>query len=153
MLMIIAVILVLVLIIFSWYLSTYNDLVSSENFIDHAFSGIDVQLTKRYDLIPNLVSVVKNYMVHERETLTEITALRSKAVSGKLSYRSHYYDEPTITTRHLDYNDDGEYDSDEGGDEINLIKFNQQEIPNYGWAISSYGEHYGGKNAAYNKKK
>ena len=37
--------------------------------------------------------------------------------------------------------------------EINLIELNQQEIPNYGWAISSYGEHYGGKNAAYNKKK
>tara|TARA_B100001094_G_C18172088_1_gene795711 strand:- start:722 stop:1291 length:570 start_codon:yes stop_codon:yes gene_type:complete len=85
MLIIITVILVSIFIIFSWYLSTYNDLVSSENFIDHAFSGIDVQLTKRYDLIPNLVSVVKNYMVHERETLTEITALRSKAVSGKLS--------------------------------------------------------------------
>lgn len=41
----------------------------------------------------------------------------------------------------------------EGGDEINLIKLNENEIPNYGWAISSYGEHYGGKNAPYNKKK
>ena len=41
----------------------------------------------------------------------------------------------------------------EGGDEINLIKLNQNEIQNYGWAISSYGEHYGGKNASYNKKK
>jgi glucose/arabinose dehydrogenase len=41
----------------------------------------------------------------------------------------------------------------EGGDEINLIKLNQQEVLNYGWAISSYGEHYGGKNAPYNKKK
>ena len=41
----------------------------------------------------------------------------------------------------------------EGGDEINLIEFNQNEIPNYGWAISSYGEHYGGKNASFNKKK
>ena len=41
----------------------------------------------------------------------------------------------------------------EGGDEINLIELNQEEIPNYGWAISSYGEHYGGKNAPYNKKK
>jgi len=75
----------LIFIIVGWYLTTYNELVTSENFIDQAFSGIDVQLTKRYDLIPNLVSVVKNYMVHERETLTEITALRSKAVSGKLS--------------------------------------------------------------------
>ena len=41
----------------------------------------------------------------------------------------------------------------EGGDEINLIELNSNKIPNYGWAISSYGEHYGGKNAPYNKKK
>ena len=41
----------------------------------------------------------------------------------------------------------------EGGDEINLIEMNKDKIPNYGWAISSYGEHYGGKNAPYNKKK
>ena len=41
----------------------------------------------------------------------------------------------------------------EGGDEINLIKFNQNTIPNYGWGISSYGEHYGGKKAPQNKKK
>ena len=40
----------------------------------------------------------------------------------------------------------------EGGDEINLIKFNQDAVPNYGWAISSYGEHYGGKKAERNKK-
>ena len=41
----------------------------------------------------------------------------------------------------------------EGGDEINLIELNNDEIPNYGWAISSYGEHYGGKKASFNKKK
>ena len=41
----------------------------------------------------------------------------------------------------------------EGGDEINLIELDPNKIPNYGWAISSYGEHYGGKNAPYNKKK
>ena len=40
----------------------------------------------------------------------------------------------------------------EGGDEINLIELNNDKIPNYGWAISSYGEHYGGKNASFNKK-
>ena len=41
----------------------------------------------------------------------------------------------------------------EGGDEINFIDLNKDDVPNYGWAISSYGEHYGGKNASYNKKK
>ena len=40
----------------------------------------------------------------------------------------------------------------QGGDEINIIKLNQKEIPNYGWAISSYGEHYGGAKASYNQK-
>ena len=41
----------------------------------------------------------------------------------------------------------------EGGDEINFIDLNKDDVPNYGWAISSYGEHYGGKNASFNKKK
>ena len=41
----------------------------------------------------------------------------------------------------------------EGGDEINIIKLDHDSIQNFGWAISSYGEHYGGKKASYNKKK
>jgi len=63
----------------------YNGLVRKKNQVDNAFAGIDAMLKKRYDLIPNLVSTVKEYAKHEQETLTEITELRSKAISGNLS--------------------------------------------------------------------
>ena len=68
-----------------WYFSTYNRLINSDNQVGNAFSGIDVQLTKRYDLIPNLVSIAKGYMTHEKETLTKVTELRSRAMSGDVS--------------------------------------------------------------------
>ncbi len=63
----------------------YNSLVGKKNQVNNAFASIDVLLKKRYDLIPNLVACVKNYLQHEKSTLTEITALRAKAVSGNLS--------------------------------------------------------------------
>ena len=55
----------------------YNNLVKRKNYVDLGFSGIDVMLKKRFDLIPNVVASVKEYMVHERELLSRITALRS----------------------------------------------------------------------------
>ena len=63
----------------------YNSLVDKKNQVENAFGGMDVQLKKRYDLIPNLISSVKTYMKHESDTLTEITELRTKALSGGLS--------------------------------------------------------------------
>jgi len=63
----------------------YNNLISLRNAVDNAFGSIDAMLKKRYDLIPNLVETVKAYMKHERETLSQIIALRAKAVSGTLS--------------------------------------------------------------------
>lgn len=63
----------------------YNNLVGSRNQVENAFGSIDVMLKKRYDLIPNLVETVKAYMKHEKETLTSITELRTRAVSGNLS--------------------------------------------------------------------
>ncbi|MFW6287973.1 MAG: LemA family protein [bacterium] len=67
------------------YIIIYNSLISSRNHVEEAFSGIDVQLKKRYDLIPNLVNTVKGYMKHEEKVLTEITRLRSRAVNENLS--------------------------------------------------------------------
>jgi len=58
----------------------YNTLVSRRNDVDNAFATIDVQLKMRYDLIPNLVSTVKEYMQHERSTLEQVTSLRAKAL-------------------------------------------------------------------------
>jgi LemA protein len=63
----------------------YNSLVNKKNQVENAFGGMDVQLKKRYDLIPNLISSVKTYMKHESDTLTEITELRTKAIAGGLS--------------------------------------------------------------------
>jgi len=63
----------------------YNGLIRKKNEVNNAFGGIDVQLKKRYDLIPNLVSTVQQYASHEKELLEKVTNLRSQAVSGNLS--------------------------------------------------------------------
>jgi len=75
---------ILVIFVFS-VIVLYNSLISKKNQVQNVFASTDVMLKKRYDLIPNLVSSVQNYMQHERGTLTEITELRAKALSGKLS--------------------------------------------------------------------
>jgi LemA protein len=60
----------------------YNGLVSKRNRVQNAFSQIDVQLTRRYDLIPNLVEAVKGYMAHERDTLEAVINARNSALAG-----------------------------------------------------------------------
>ncbi|MBR7801513.1 LemA family protein [Undibacterium fentianense] len=65
-----------------WAISTYNGLVSSKNQFKNSFAQIDVQLKRRYDLIPNLVEVAKGYMKHERETLEAVIAARNQAVTA-----------------------------------------------------------------------
>ncbi len=76
---IIAVILVAVI---GWIISLYNGLVVLRNRFKNAFSQIDVQLRRRYDLIPNLVETAKGYMAHERETLTSVIEARNVAASA-----------------------------------------------------------------------
>ena len=63
----------------------YNSLIAKKNQVENAFASTDVMLKKRYDLIPNLVSSVKQYMQHEANLLTQVTELRAKAMSGGLS--------------------------------------------------------------------
>jgi len=65
-----------------WFLMTYNRLVSLRNGARNAWSDIDVQLTRRHDLVPNLVESVKGYMAHERQTLEAVTQARSAAMSA-----------------------------------------------------------------------
>ncbi|HEY5807373.1 MAG TPA: LemA family protein [Povalibacter sp.] len=72
---------VIVLLVF-FFISIYNRLVGSRNAYKNAFAQIDVQLTRRYDLIPNLVETAKGYLKHERETLEAVIAARNAAVSG-----------------------------------------------------------------------
>ena len=72
-------------VLFLLIVGLYNALVRRKNDVENAFASVDVMLKKRYDLIPNLVETVKNYMKHEKSLLTELTALRTRAVSGELS--------------------------------------------------------------------
>ena len=76
------VVLVVIVLAVLFLVSTYNGLVTSRNAFKNAFAQIDVQLTRRYDLIPNLVEIAKGYMKHERETLEAVIAARNGAVSG-----------------------------------------------------------------------
>lgn len=76
------IILGIVVLVVVFFISVYNRLVSGRNTYKNAFAQIDVQLTRRYDLIPNLVETAKGYMKHERETLEAVIAARNSAVSG-----------------------------------------------------------------------
>ena len=71
--------LLLILGVLFWVMSSYNRLVAYRNRFKNAFSQIDVQLERRYDLIPNLVETAKAYMKHERETLENVIAARNQA--------------------------------------------------------------------------
>jgi LemA protein len=75
--------LVIVVLILLWGVSTYNKLVIFRGRVDNSWAQIDVQLKRRFDLIPNLVNAVKGYAQHEKETLEEVTASRTKYLSAK----------------------------------------------------------------------
>lgn len=73
---------VLLLLLFFWGMGVYNNLIGLKNRYKNAFSQIDVQLKRRYDLIPNLVETAKGYMKHERETLEAVITARNQAVNA-----------------------------------------------------------------------
>ena len=74
--------LAIVVVVVFWAVSIYNGLVQLRNRFKNSFAQIDVQLKRRYDLIPNLVETAKGYIKHERETLEAVTKARSTAVSA-----------------------------------------------------------------------
>ena len=77
-----AVLAVFVIVLFVWGVGLYNGLIVLKNKFKNAFAQIDVQLRRRYDLIPNIVETAKGYMAHERETLTAVTEARNIAASA-----------------------------------------------------------------------
>lgn len=74
--------LVIIVAIVLFAIGVYNNLINLRNRVKNAFAQIDVQLTRRHDLIPNLVEAVKGYMKHERETLEAVIDARNAAVSS-----------------------------------------------------------------------
>ena len=77
---------VILVLLFVWM--TYNRLITLRNRVENAWAQIDVQLKRRYDLIPNLVETVKGYMKHERGTLVEVTKYRAAIMSGSVEDRA-----------------------------------------------------------------
>ncbi len=77
------VLLVISLAIVAWAVAAYNGLVAGRSRLRNGFAQIDVQLTRRHDLIPNLVEVAKTYMAHERETLEAVINARNSAVQAQ----------------------------------------------------------------------
>lgn len=79
---IVVILIVLAIAVAIYAISSYNGLVSLRRETENAFGQIDVQLKRRYDLIPNLVETVKGYMKHEQETLTRVIEARNRAISA-----------------------------------------------------------------------
>lgn len=77
------VIIVLAVVVVLWLIAIYNGLIKMKNRTDEAWSDIDVQLKRRYDLIPNLIETVKGYATHERELFEKVTQARTAAMGAE----------------------------------------------------------------------
>ena len=79
---VIGIIIVVIIIIALWMIGSYNSLVNLRNKVEEAFSTMDVYLKKRFDLIPNLVEIVKGYAKYESSTLENMVKLRGQAYNS-----------------------------------------------------------------------
>ena len=97
-----AVIGIVVLLIVGWFISVYNTLVKLRNRVQNSWAQIDVQLKRRFDLIPNLVETVKGYAAHEKDVLEKVTQARSMVQSAQsLEQRQQAENMLTDTLRSL----------------------------------------------------
>lgn len=80
--MVTIIIIVVVILIGLYVMTSYNSLIKYRNWVQEAWSQIDVQLKRRHDLIPNLVNTVKGYAKHEKETLEKVIQARNQLISG-----------------------------------------------------------------------
>ncbi len=76
------VIVAIIVIVGIWYVATRNGIIASRNRVDESWSGIDVQLKRRHDLVPNLVETVKGYATHEQQVFENVTDARAKAIAS-----------------------------------------------------------------------
>jgi LemA protein len=80
---VVIVIVVLVALLALYFVGKRNSIIASRNRVDESWSGIDVQLKRRHDLVPNLVETVKGYAAHESQTFEKVTAARAEAMSAQ----------------------------------------------------------------------
>jgi LemA protein len=92
------IVLALVAALVLWGVVIFNTLVQKRNRIANAFSQIDVQLKRRYDLIPNLVEVAKRYLAHEASTLEAVAVARGAAVGAAAAVRAHPTNAAAVNT-------------------------------------------------------
>lgn len=77
------IVLIIVVVLILWSITVYNGLVIRRNRVREAWSDIDVQLKRRYDLIPNLIETVKGYVTHEKSVLENVTKARTEAIGAQ----------------------------------------------------------------------
>lgn len=96
------IILIIAAVLVIWFIAAYNLLIVRRNRVKEAWSDIEVQLKRRYDLIPNLVNIVKGYAAHEKGVFEEVTMARSAAIGAKTP-EEHAKNENMLTgaLRHL----------------------------------------------------
>src|SRR5215470_19014961 len=83
MIIVVIVVVVLILLAVFYYIAKRNGIIASRNRVDESWSGIDVQLKRRHDLVPNLVETVKGYASHESEVFEKATKARAEAMSAQ----------------------------------------------------------------------
>lgn len=83
MIIVVIVVVVLILLAVFYYIAKRNSIIASRNRVDESWSGIDVQLKRRHDLVPNLVETVKGYAAHESEVFEKATKARAEAMSAQ----------------------------------------------------------------------
>ena len=94
--LVIGIVVAVVLLLVLWVAVMYNALVRGRNHCDEAWSNVDTELKRRYDLIPNLVDTVKGYAAHERETMERVTQARNTALQSQGSPASQARDENVL---------------------------------------------------------
>lgn len=82
------IVLIVIVVLALWIIGVYNRLITLRNRIDNSWSQIDVQLKRRFDLIPNLIETVKGYAKHEKTVLTDITKYRGMLMQGSPEERA-----------------------------------------------------------------
>ena len=95
------IVLAIIVLLVIFVIATYNGLITRKNRVQEASSDIDVQLKRRYELIPNLVNTVKGYATHEREVFEKVTELRAGLVTGSTADKVKASNQLTETLKSL----------------------------------------------------